>query len=170
MSNTAGVNKGQLIASMRHEAEIIKHLKTCIPEGAYEYVPGPEQRSMRELLGYLSVAALSPCIYAVNGNWDHAADLYGSANNLDLAGYDAAMDHQISAIEETLAAVSDEDLATRQITMPWGTPCTLGEGLLNMGVKTLTAYRMQLFLYIKAAGNKDIGSYECWAGGAPPQG
>jgi hypothetical protein len=31
-------------------------------------------------------------------------------------------------------------------------------------LKTLVAYRMQLFLYAKQAGNADIGPADCWAG------
>ena len=37
-------------------------------------------------------------------------------------------------------------------------------GLMDMGLKTFVAYRMQFFLYIKSCGVADIGPANCWAG------
>ena len=162
------ISKQQLLDSMRHECKIIKHLYTCIPEGGLDYRPTPEQRSMRELLCYMTAMALSPAVFAITKNWDHAPGMGEESKRIDLEKFPEAMDAQIDAIEETFKDVTDEDLGTKEISMPWNTPCMLGEGIMNMCIKAMTAYRMQLFLYVKAAGNKNIGPYECWAGGAPP--
>jgi hypothetical protein len=48
--------------------------------------------------------------------------------------------------------------------MPWGAPTTVSAGLMDMGLKTFVAYRMQFFLYIKSCGVSDIGPANCWAG------
>ena len=48
--------------------------------------------------------------------------------------------------------------------MPWGTPTTVSAGLMDMTLKCFVAYRMQLFLQAKAAGNPSLGTVNCWAG------
>ena len=59
----------------------------------------------------------------------------------------------------------DEAAATTAPSqMPWGAPTTVAAGLMDMGLKTFVAYRMQFFLYVKACGVADIGPANCWAG------
>jgi hypothetical protein len=38
-----------------------------------------------------------------------------------------------------------------------------------MSLKTLVAYRMQLFLYLKSCGVSEIGPANCWAGVDAPR-
>ena len=40
----------------------------------------------------------------------------------------------------------------------------LGRALMDMPFRCLSGYRMQLFLYAKAAGNHDLNTANCWAG------
>ena len=40
----------------------------------------------------------------------------------------------------------------------------LSQAILTTSVRFLIAYRMQLFLNLKASGLQDIGSSECWHG------
>lgn len=163
------ISKTQLIESMRHESKTLQHLHRCLPAGSLEYRPSPAQRSTEELLRYLTVSAIIPAVYTQTGNWDHAVGMSEKTQELDLDRFAEAMDEQMAGIEAALADVTDEELGTKEITMPFGTPCMLGEGLMNMCVKALTAYRMQLFLYVKACGNHDVGSFDCWAGMAAPK-
>jgi hypothetical protein len=78
------------------------------------------------------------------------------------------MDAQCRRIEEALEPVSEEDLWNADRAMPWGTPVKMGQGLVDMVVKCLAAYRMQLFLYAKAAGAHQLGPANCWMGVDPP--
>lgn len=162
--------RSQCADSIRHEIRIIRHLARQVPEGTLDWRPTPGQRSTLELLRYLTTCALVPASMVRDGNWDAAEGLEMEAEAVESGGFDAAMARQEERLLAILDGFSDEELATRPTTMPWGTPCVTGEGLVNMCLKTLVAYRMQLFLYAKQAGNADLGPADCWVGVSRPKG
>jgi hypothetical protein len=45
-----------------------------------------------------------------------------------------------------------------------GDKTTVGRALVEITLKWMTAYRMQLFLGAKAAGNTEIWTPDCWSG------
>jgi hypothetical protein len=78
--------------------------------------------------------------------------------------FPAAMDRQKRDIEYFFASTSEETLATQQApVMPSGM-LPLGAAILGGPFKWLTAYKLQLFLYAKATGARDIGTANAWAG------
>ncbi len=115
----------------------------------------------------MSTMALVPAAFVRDGTWDEAERLEKESAGLDPKDFDAAMARQEEALLGILAGFSDEDLLHGATEMPWGTPCRKGEGLVNMVLKCLVAYRMQLFLYAKGAGNHDLGPADCWVGVSP---
>lgn len=161
------ITKQQLIDSMLWEIRIIKHLATKIPPGGMSYRPSPQQRSMLELMQYLTRCALVPGMQAVSGNWDHAEEMAKHAEQVNQQNFDRAMTEQGRKLKELVNGVSSEDFAHKTAYMPWGSECKVGQALMDMCVKSLVAYRMQFFLYIKAAGRKDIGGVQCWIGVDP---
>ncbi len=154
--------------SILHEAKVIKHLATKVPDAQLDYRPTPKQRSTLELLRYLTTGALVPTLFAINRTWDHAQEIGAAAESLTAEEFPAAMDAQMERIVAAVNAVSEEDFLTRDAAMPWGTPCKLGQALVDMVLKCLVAYRMQLFLYCKASGASEIGPPQCWMGIDPP--
>jgi hypothetical protein len=158
--------KQQILDVMHHECAVINHLLTKVPEGGevLEYRPAAEQRTLLELQRYLTYCAIMPATAAVTGNWDHAKAMHDTGDALAAVEIAGAMDRQATALAELLAPLTDDDLRDRDTTLPWGAEVKLGRALLVMGVETLAAYRMQLFLYIKAAGNTAIDSADCWVG------
>ena len=161
------ITKQQLIDSMLWEIRIIKHLAGKIPPGGMRYRPSDHQRSMLDLMQYLTTCAIVPGLAAVNGNWDHAEEVEKASEKVTQQTFDKAMDEQGRQLKALINGVNSHDFAHKDAAMPWGTPCKLGQGLMDMCLKTLVAYRMQLFLYVKAAGRKDIGPAQCWAGFDP---
>ncbi|MEM7166565.1 MAG: hypothetical protein AAF581_13950 [Planctomycetota bacterium] len=159
--------KAQALASMQHECLVIQNLATHMTDAHMDYRPTPGQRSLLELIQYLSVAAHIVARNIVTGNWDHAAEYSERSKSVTRENFSAAMDEQQKAVEECLADFDGAALAKHETSMPWGTPCTGGEALVNMCLKTLVAYRMQLFLYLKSNG-VEIGTMECWAGMSLP--
>ncbi len=157
------LGKANLFASIRHETQVIKHLIGKVPAGQDGYRPAANQRSTLELAQYLSICGIVGTTFALTGTWDHWASFDASVKTLALKDLPQALDDQVTKIEQALAGISDQDLATKQSKMPWGAPCTFGEALLNMPIKFLTAYRMQLFMYVKACG-ADVGTSNCWGG------
>lgn len=162
------MSKEEFIRSCAHEIRCIKHIATKIPDNQYDYRPTPVQRNMTELLRYLACCASSPLCNMRDGNWDAAEALEKAVENLDVRkDFAAAMDRQQEFIATTINAFKEGDFASVGREMPWGAPCKLGQGLINTVLKALVAYRMQLFLYVKASGRHDIGPAQCWVGVDP---
>ena len=103
----------------------------------------------------------------VTGNWDHGAEYMAQSANVTLDNFPAAMEAQLTAIEDDLKDLDGNALAARASSMPWGTPCTGAEAFVNMVLKCYVAYRMQLFLYLRSLG-AEISTMNCWAGMDPP--
>lgn len=158
------ITKDQLLASMRHETRVIQHLAAKVPAGQLGYRPTPGQRSTEELLRYMTRMAIVPTMYALDGTWERAEGAEASAAAFPIERFAEEMDAQMASVEAELEGLDETDATTRPAAMPWGTPTTLGAGLMDMALKTLVAYRMQLFLYVKASGVHDIGPANCWAG------
>lgn len=162
------MTKQQVIDSCLHEIKCIRHIATKIPPDQYEYRPTPVQRNMTELLRYLTCCASVPLCNMRDGHWDAAEALEQAADALDVrVGFADAMDRQGEFIRSTIGAMEDADFDTLERQMPWGTPCKLGQGIIDTVLKPLVAYRMQLFLYVKASGRHDIGPAQCWVGVDP---
>jgi hypothetical protein len=65
-----------------------------------------------------------------------------------------------------LADLSDADL--RGEIAPWGETCSRGSFIVNFVLCGHAAYRMQLFLYLKAGGRHELGTSNLWDGADPP--
>jgi hypothetical protein len=78
--------------------------------------------------------------------------------------FPAAMRKQKADIEQYFAEVSEEKLATHQASIPGGGTAPLAVAFLNGPLKWLTGYKLQLFMYAKAAGNEFISTPNAWAG------
>jgi hypothetical protein len=161
------MTKRQFLDSCLHEIGVIKHLAGKVPEAALDWRPTPGQRSTRELLQYLTTCAIVPAQALVTGSWAHAEAMEAASAKVDPDIFAQAMDVQARALEELMDRVSDEDLAERDAYMPWGARCRLGEGIVNTALKTLVAYRMQLFLYAKESCAPRLGPSNCWIGVDP---
>lgn len=158
------ITADQLAASMLRECDIIVHLFGKLPEGALDYRPTEGQRSTLELLRYLAMCGIGGIEWFATGELEafraherRVADLPGSE-------FPAEMERQKAAIRRFFDTTPSETLATQPATLPDGSQMPLGAALMNAPLKWLAAYRMQLFLYAKAAGAADIGTANAWAG------
>jgi len=158
------ITKKQLLESMRHETAVIKHLATRVPEGSLDYRPTPPQRSMLELMQYMTCMASVPVDFSATGNWDRAEELEKETESVTPETFAATMDRQMAGIEEMLSGLDEAAATTAPSEMPWGAPTTVAAGLMDMGLKCFVAYRMQFFLYLKSCGVADVGPANCWAG------
>jgi hypothetical protein len=161
------LGREQLVASFAHEIAIIKHLATKVPQGGYSFRPTPGQRTTLELMQYLTTCAIVPALRMTKGNWDDSEALEKEAESVTADTFAAAMDRQLRLLTEAIRGCTTEKLVSGAAEMPWGQPCTVGEGLVNAALKAITAYRMQFFLYLKAAGRTDLGPANCWVGRDP---
>jgi len=158
------VTKDDVLETMLLECDICIHLFEKLPEGALDYRPTPEQRSTLELLRYLSFSGVT-FVNAVTGDeWASYAKGAEAAKSMTADEFPDAMRQQKDDLREAFAAISDEDLADGRCTLPWGAEMSIARGLLMLPLRSMSAYRMQLFLYAKSAGNDEIWTPDCWAG------
>jgi len=163
------ITRDQLLASMRHETNVVKHLATKVPAGALDFRPTPKQRSTLELMQYLTTCSAIGVKWVIHGTWDHVDAIEKAAESVTPADFASAMDRQMAEVEREIRAVPEQDFLTKPTKMPWGAPTVLGISLVDCGVKPLVAYRMQFFLYLKESGATELGTAQCWMGVDPPK-
>ncbi len=158
------LGKDDLLALMLRECDICIHLHGKLPAGSEEFRFTPGQRSTAELLRYLSFVGLGASRSMVANSWDPYQELAKAAATQTVADFPAAMERQKQGLRALFAETPDADFTTKTFTLPWGQTLPLGQALIVLPYDALVAYRMQLFLHAKAAGNADIGTANCWAG------
>lgn len=158
------ITKDQLLSAMQRECDICTHLHGKIPDGSSDFRFTPPQRSTLELLQYLSFVGTGFTTAVLESSWDPYAELAKASKSLASEDFPAAMEKQKQDLADLFAKVTDEDLATKEFTQPWGNTQKLGHALQELAYASLVAYRMQLFLHAKSSGNADISTPNCWAG------
>jgi len=162
------MTKSELIASLQNEVRLLLHLVSKINRAKLDYRPTPKQRSTLELLKYLSMMGPRFVQAAKAEPFDAAAWAAAeqAASARDFEQTLAAIAAQTEAYAALLADVSDADL--RVEIDGGGFKTTRGAFMVNFGIAACAAYRMQLFLYLKASGREELGSMNLWVGVDPP--
>lgn len=158
------LTKDELIAALSHEVHVLRHLITKIDADAVDYRPTPKQRSAIELVRYLVVQGpvLTSAIKA--GAFDGAAwgAAQAEANTADLAGLDAMLATHPAWFAEQIGAMSDDEL--RANIQLFAGPMSRGVHLVTLVLANYTAYRTQLFCYLKQCGREELNTMNLWRG------
>ncbi len=152
----------QFLRSYRKEALVTINLFSKIPPGGLDYRPTLGQRSTLELLRYLSYGPYNGVCRIVAGDWNLGVSTIEATKDMPASDFPARMAWQADAVERIVRAANPNSLLNDEITFPWGETMKRGEGLINCPLKWVTAYRMQLFLYVKQAGASHLGTPEAW--------
>jgi hypothetical protein len=158
------ITKDQYIQPISHELEVIRHLAVKLKESDLDYKPTAGQRTVLELLQYMSYIFDVGVETIQSGNMELFKPRSEEAKSLRLADFDAKIADQIIAIHKTISGMTEQDFA-EDIDM-WGVQ-TRAMHLLNGPLKWATAYKMQLFLYMKALGYHHLNTMNVWAGMDP---
>jgi len=162
------LTKPELITSLQNEVRILLHLAGKIDPAKLDYRPTPKQRSTIELLKYISMMGPELVKAAKTQVFDEAgwtaAEEAAAAQTLEQAT--AAIAGHADTYATLLADLSDADLRG-EIDM-FGEKSTLGAFLVQWVLCGCAAYRMQLFLYLKASGREELGTWNLWSGIDPP--
>ncbi len=157
--------KQQILNTLEKETAICKRLFTMIPPAMYDYTPKLEMRTTLEVLKYLTWCAGSCVENYIESDPEEQKGIYGRnsdyGDTMKPEEFPPRMDEQMDKIKLLLKDVSDEDLLTREVILPWQEPMLLGEALIETSVKWLTGYKMQLFMYMKL-NDMDIDTGDCW--------
>jgi hypothetical protein len=158
------LSKSELIAALQDEVRILLHLASKVDPARLDYRPTPKQRSTGELLRYLSMMGPALVKAAKAGAFDAAgwaaAEQVAKAQSLDQAL--ATIASHADAYAGLLAELSDADL--RAEVELFGERATRGALLVKWVLSGCAAYRMQLFLYLKASGRGELGTTDLWSG------
>ena len=156
--------KQHLLQNIKREIDLLKQLAPFIEEKDLEFRPNEKLRSTLELMQYLSTIG-SVIIRRFIKN-DITPEMREKTKEhwqtLTIQNFSARLDEQLVAIEEFMSEVTDEDLFTKEIELPWKEKMTLGAAIINCPIKWLAAYRMELFVYLKTNGKADLGTKEAW--------
>jgi hypothetical protein len=164
------MTKPELVSALQNEVRILLHLASKIDRANLEYRPTAKQRSIVELLKYLSMMGPALVQAAKAGAFDGAA--WTAAEQAAAAqSYDqtiAAIAAQPATYAALLAGVSDDDL--RAEIDPFGAgKSSRGAFLVTQVLCGCAAYRTQLFLYLKACGREELNTWNLWVGMDEPQ-
>ena len=162
------LTKEELVAIHQNEIRVLLHLASKVEPAMLHYRPSPKQRSMLELLHYLVV--MGPIRYRSIKAGEFDPDSWRTAWKAEEAAAKAmgleevkdALGKQPALLAELLDSCSDADLRA-EIEM-FGRKASRGAMLANLVLSHHAAYRMQLFLYLKACGLEDLTSANLWGG------
>lgn len=162
------LSRDELVALLQHEVKIVGHLAGKVDRATLDYRPTPGQRTTIDLLRYLTMMGPALVDVAETGTFDPAA-WTARERATDGFGYDECLT-AIAAHAGHFARQSagwSEDWLRAEIA-PWGARSSRGRFLVQFVVCGYTAYRMQLFLYLKACGRNELGTIDLWDGVDPP--
>jgi hypothetical protein len=158
------LTKSELIAALQDEVRVLLHLASKIVPARLDYRPTPKQRSTVELVKYLTMMGPTLVKCAKAGAFDEAewaaAEQVAQAQTFEQAL--ATIASHANTYPALLADVSDADL--RAEVDVFGEKATRGVFLVKWVLAGCAAYRMQLFLYLKASGREELGTMNLWSG------
>jgi len=159
------LSKAELIASLQKEVRLLLHLAGKIDPAALDYRPTPKQRSTIELLRYLANMGPALVRYARGIPMDAAAvaEMVQAADARDFQQTLTAIAAHRETYLALISEMSDEDFRTETKGFD-GLPTTCGQFMVNHVLGQLAAYRMQLFLYLKACGREELNTMNLWVG------
>jgi hypothetical protein len=156
------LSKNDIRDTMIQEYKVIKQLVSKLPEGSDDFRISPTQRSTVELARYLCL--LGPGI--LHAGIDNGFAWFGEngpkIETLPLSDVPAHLDGAIAEMESVFEGMSDEDFASREVSVEGMGDWTMQGWLLNTAVKFIPAYKLMLFHHAKAAGNTEIGTFDAW--------
>lgn len=158
------LTKDELIATLQNEIRILLHLAGKIEPSMLDYRPSEKQRSTIELLRYMT--HMGPLVIAAIKKGDFDGEVWqaavAKAAACDFQEVVALIEAQSAQLAELVAPMTDEEL--RGSIEMFGRTETRGYLLVNMVLGSFAAYRMQLFLYLKACGREELNTMNLWGG------
>ncbi len=129
-----------------------------------EYKPSPAQRSTLELMQYISAVGSGIMKSILDGDTKSWAVYDEFRKSVNVENFSEKMDEELADMKENFAKFSDSDFA-KEADFYGKAP--VAEHMINI-LRNFSAYRMQLFLYIKACG-VSVNTMNLWGGMDSPK-
>lgn len=150
------------IYSFDKETAVCLHLFGKLPPGGLEYRPTAGQRSTAELLRYLAYGPYNTVRRIVAGDWNLGRPTGEATQGVPPSDFPRLMAWQAAEVARLVRAADPNDLLHKEIAFPWGDTQKRGRALVVYPLNWLSSYRMQLFLYLKAAGAAGLATPDVW--------
>lgn len=150
------------VASFRKESALCVNLYGKMPPGGLDYRPTPGQRSTLELLRYLSFGPYNTVRRIVLGDWNVGRPAGEVTKDWPASDFPRNMAWQADEVARLVRSADPNDLLTKDFQFPWGDTLKRGQALVTYPLNWLSSYRMQLFLYLKAAGATQLSTPDVW--------
>jgi hypothetical protein len=162
------LSKDELLSALRNEVRILLHLASKVDPAKLDYRPTSRQRSTIELLRYMTIVGPIHLRAIKAGVFDREA--WGNAwrtgeataKAMNLEEVKDEIGKQPALFAELLNSCSDADL--RAEMEMFGGKASRGSWIVSLVLCHYAAYRMQLFLYLKASGREELDTLNLWAG------
>ena len=159
------LTKQELVTALQKETRILLHLAGKLDAAQVDYRPTPKQRSALELLRYMSFMGPQVIAAAKARAFDGAA-WKAAVSAADLKGFDETI-AVINTLPDTYAALladmTDDDFRA-EMTGFDGSKLSSGAFIVSIVLGGHAAYRTQLFCYLKACGQEQLGTSNLWRG------
>jgi hypothetical protein len=158
------LTKQELIGQLQHEVHVLVHLCSKVKPEMLDYRPTPKQRSLIELLRYLTVMGpvLVPSIKGGTFLGEQWGASEAKAAGMDFDAVVKSLESQAALYAESIAEFTDDELRG-EIEM-FGNKSSRGAALIGFIVCGHAAYRTQLFCYLKSCGREELNTMNLWAG------
>ncbi len=161
-------SKEEFLATVEEETQICLHLASRLGEGDFDFRPAASVRSTLELMRYMTYTGVGPLDCMLAGDWSRIQQRIAGAEGMGGAEFSERMEAQLAEMKALLADLDEAEIARRRVQLPWGVELPLGNALVTVCLRFLTAYRMQLFLHAKLCGHDELSTMNCWRGEDPP--
>jgi hypothetical protein len=159
------LTRAELIASLQNEARLATHLLSKADPAKLDYRPSDRQRTTLELARYIGMMGPTIIRWSLANTSDFAiwteAETASKAWSFEQAK--AAVAAQRNEYADLLAGLTDADFRAEMKDFD-GNKTSRGNFLANLVLGGCAAYRMQLFLYLKASAAPDLNSSNLWSG------
>jgi hypothetical protein len=160
------ISKEQYLEAIKKEISIIKHLGEKITEEQLTFKPTEGQRTMQELMQYLTTIFVMGADSVATGDGEAYKKYIGSPMPTR-ENFSSMMDEELAKFVGFVEPLSEEDMKV-EISM-WGMNQSRAKHLLGL-LNIASAYKMQMFLYMKQTGMTHLNTMNLWAGmDTPPK-
>ncbi|MBP7848069.1 hypothetical protein KA013_02500 [Patescibacteria group bacterium] len=158
-------SKQDIISSLARENIIIKHLYEKATPEMMDYRPSEKQRSIRELLIYMTTMSsnLVDALQAGAYDFEKTKEVSLAQTARGVEAFPTMMDEQFEKVSAFIQNISEEELDREYNLFGMGSQAAR-QYMLEIMVKNFPAYRMMLFLLLKGAGADHLGTSNVWGG------
>lgn len=161
------ITKQEYLDSIAFELGVIRHLAAKVKPETFDWKPTPAQRTVHELMTFMGHIFGLAIDMIQTGDAGMEANIakWKETPTVTLENFDSLIMLQENYIKEKVSAMSEEEL--NESVALYGRTQSRALHLLNGPLKWATAYKMQLFLYLKATGQAHLNTMNLWAGMDP---